>query len=552
MTRALLILAVVALPQLTAAQAVSPIDKVFERWRDDTPGCAVGVSRGGKKILEKGYGMASLENAVPITPATVFHAASLAKQVTAMAVMLLARDGKLSLDDDVRKFVPELPSYGRPITIRHLLTHTSGLRDYIEILILARGRFEEERITQADMMDAVVRQKALNSLPGTEYLYTNTGYALLAVTVGRVAGKSLRDFAAERIFAPLGMSHTSFRDDVTAIIPGSASGYDARGNGWRSSVPNYDAYGPTNLMTTVGDLLLWSENFRNPRVGDSSIVRQMTTSVLLPSGDSTNYGFGIALVRDRGARVQEHEGSDPGFRAYLGRYVDFDLDVAVLCNTRSANAVGGGHAVAQIYLDTLLDATQQFPATPVVLDTVSVKERAGVYFQPGRVEVVEVSWRDGSLYTARRGGRKLVPIGDNRFRVEGFPVVHTFGPDRNSGYIASSLLPGRSTVTFERKAPFTATKSSLTDYAGEYFSDEMNSTWRVEASDSTIRLATGTSEGITARPVFDDTFVSGQLVFEFVRSGRRITGLRVTHPRARRIGFVRVAGSGKRKGAASD
>jgi CubicO group peptidase (beta-lactamase class C family) len=538
-----------ATPHLAFAQTpgavdttATTIDRLLDRWRGtNSPGCAVGVTRGGRIVLERGYGMANLETATPITPGTIFHAASLAKQVTAMAVMLLVQDGKLSLDDNVRKHVPELPDYGTPITVRHLLTHTSGLRDFFEMLILARGRFEEDRITHADMMNIVGRQKSLNFTPGTEHLYNNTGYALLAVIVKRASGRSLREFAAERIFAPLGLPRTSFRDDFTTLVPGRASGYAARDLSWRSSAPNYDVDGPTNLLTTVGDLLKWAANYDSARVGNAAILRQMTTSAVLANGDSTSYGFGVSLANDRGARVEEHEGSDPGFRAYLGRYIDHGLAVAVLCNTRSANAVALGHDIARVYLDTLLRpaAAYTLPVSGAV-DTTAVANRAGVYFQPTRVEVVEVSWRDGSLYTARRGGRKLVPVGGNRFQVEGLPVVHTFGADMRSGYVASSLLPGRHPVTFEWRAPLRINAGPLTPYAGDYFSPELNSTWHVAARDSMLVLSTGTSQGIDARAVFADTFVSGQMVIQFTRRGASVTGFQLSHPRARRLVFTRT------------
>jgi CubicO group peptidase (beta-lactamase class C family) len=535
------------------AQTVTPIDttvetvdRVFQRWSTNTPGCAVGVSRNGRLVLERGYGMANLETATPITPATIFHAASLAKQLTAMAVMLLAQDGKLSLDDDARRFLPELPDYGARSTVRHLLTHTSGLRDFFEMLILARGRFEENRITQADMMDIVSRQRVLNFTPGSEYLYSNTGYALLAVIVKRASGQSLREFAGQRLFAPLGMSRTSFRDDFVTVVPGRAAGYAARDSTWRSSEPNYDVYGSTNLLTTVGDLLKWVANYDSTRVGNAGIVRQMTTSAVIANGDSTNYGFGISLWNDGGARVEEHEGSDPGFRSYLGRYADKGFAVAVLCNTRSANAVAAGHDIARIYLDTLLRPAPAVTLTASgVKDTAAIATLAGVYFQPTRVEVVELSWRDGSLYTARRGGRKLLPLGGNRFQVEGLPVVHTFGPDARSGYVASSLLPGRHPVAFEWRAPIDAKSGSLDPYEGDYFSADLNSTWHVAKRDSILVLSTGTSTGIEGRPVFADSFVSGQLVIQFARTRGRVTGFQLSHPRARRLVFTRISSDRK-------
>jgi hypothetical protein len=390
-------------------------------------------------------------------------------------------------------------------------------------------------------MDVIVRQRALNFVPGTEYLYSNTGYVLAATLVRRISGQALRDFAAQRIFAPLGMSSTSFHDDYTALVPGRAQGYARRGAGWRSSTPNYDVYGPTSLFTTVGDLLIWSANLDAPRVGDSSIVRQMSTSAVLANGDSTGYGLGLSLAIDRGARVVEHEGGDPGFRTYLGRYPDHGLAVAVLCNTRTADPVSLGHAVAGVYLDTLLRTSPAHAApTPVQLDRDALAMRAGIYFQPRRVEVVEQAVRDGALYTARQGGARLTPLGDNRFLVSGRPAEHVFGPDAQSGYEARSLLPGRHPVAFEWKAPFVLVPGALAPYAGSYFSEELNSTYRVAAGDSVLVLTTGTSGSLTARPVFADTFVIGQLTVQFVRRGGAVTGFQISHPRARRLTFTRL------------
>ena len=284
---AALSIVMLALPAASFAQARGPssdtttraVDRVFAAWQStDGPGCALGVSRNGRAVYEHGYGMANLETGTPITPSSIFHVASVSKQFTAAAIMLLARDGKLSLDDDVRKYIPELPDYGVRITIRHLLTHTSGLRDQWNLLALARGRFEEDRITEADVMDIVPRQKALNFTPGAEYLYSNTGYTLAAVIVKRVSGKSLREFADERIFRPLGMTSTHFHDDYTMLVPGRTSAYASRGSGWRVSIPNYDTYGATSLFTTVGDLLKWEANFDAPVVGDRALLDQMQTS----------------------------------------------------------------------------------------------------------------------------------------------------------------------------------------------------------------------------------------------------------------------------------
>src|SRR5271154_6815476 len=236
------------------------VDKVFVKWdKPDSPGCALGVYKDGIIIYKRGYGVADLNDDVPITPATVFHVASMSKQFTAASIVLLAQEGKLSLDDPVRKYIPELPDFGAPITIRHLIHHTSGLRDQWELLGLAGWRYSLDLITDDDVLAVMSRQKELNFRPGEKHLYCNTGYTLLAQIVKRVSGQSLREFTLSRIFRPLGMNSTHFRDDHAEIVKNLALGYttDRKNNTFRLSVTNFDTTGATSLLTTVEDLALW-------------------------------------------------------------------------------------------------------------------------------------------------------------------------------------------------------------------------------------------------------------------------------------------------------
>ena len=524
------------------------VDSLFEPWRGtDRPGCAVGVSQRGRVLLERGYGMADLESGRPMTPATIVHAASLAKSVTAMAVLLLVRDGKLALDDDVRRYLPELPDYrtryGTPVTVRQLLDHTSGMRDFFELLILARGRFEEDRITDADATAVIGRQLALNFAPRTQYGYSNTGYLLAAHVVERVSEQPFRAFAAERIFAPLGMVDTRFREDVAALVPGRAVGYARRGSGWRQSIPNFDVAGSTNLLTTVGDLLRWSDNLERPVVGDSALVRQMLTPAVLAGGDTTTYGLGLSLIKDRGLRVVEHEGRDPGFRAYLGRYLDPGLTVALLCNAAALDPVGLGRRVARTALGLPVEAPS---APPVPSATAADDARralgwAGVYLEPSTRQVAELTVRDGILYTDRAGGARVEAIDERRARLVGQPLELDFGPGPRAGYRVRWLIPGRRADAFEWRAPATPTlgRAALAEYAGTYASRELDATYRVEVGDSTLTLRTGTAPGLVARPVFPDGFVSGQYTIQFARERGRVTGFEISHPRARGVAFTR-------------
>lgn len=237
------------------------VDALFAPWSGrTTPGCAVGISRDGALDYARGYGMSNLEYDIPITPDSVFHTASISKQFTAFSIGLLAQEGKLSLDDDIRKYVPEMPAYGKTITIEHLIHHTNGLREQGQLLNLSGWR-GDDIYTEDDILWALIRQRSTNFEPGAEIIYGNAAYTLLGLIVRRVSGKSLRAFADERIFKPLGMADTHFRDDHTEVVPRRASAYNPRtGGGWQISVPNIDHYGSTSLLTTVGDLLKWEQN----------------------------------------------------------------------------------------------------------------------------------------------------------------------------------------------------------------------------------------------------------------------------------------------------
>ncbi len=531
------------------------VDRVFSAFRDtDAPGCALGVSKDGRTIYERGYGMANLETGTPIRPSSIFHVASVSKQFTATAIMLLARDGELSVDDNIRKYLPEIPDYGTPITIRHLLTHTSGLRDQWELIGLARGRFEEDRITEADVMDIVPRQKALNFKPGDEYLYSNTGFTLLAVIVKRVSGQSLKDFADARIFKPLGMSSTHFHDDYTMLVPNRTSAYQPRGNSWRVSVPNFDVYGATSLFTTAGDLLKWENNFDKPVVGDRALFQQMETQARLTNGDSTGYGFGLSIGTYRGARVIEHNGADAGYRSYAGRFPDLGVAIAIACNTSTANTTALARGVADVYLASVLapapapmiaSNVSEVVRQSVVVSAASLAKRAGTYIQPTTRTIVELIARDGKLYQSRApNAPPLVALAEDRFRSETGRVA-VFRPGEHAGFDVN--IPGAPRPTpYDWRPPIVASRSTLAPYAGEYFSEEVNARYVVSVlTDSTIALRTGTSNPFVVRPVFLDGFLGDGYTIEFTRKNGQVSGFEVTNGRMRFVRFERVTAVGK-------
>ena len=341
-------------PTTTTTDRTAQVDTVFARFTSTTPGCAVGVGLDGRPALQRAYGMADLEHDVPNGAGTIFEAGSVSKQFTAAAVLLLARDGKLSLDDAVRKYIPELPDYGVPLTIRHILTHTSGLRDWGEVAGIAgwpRGRRVH---THAHVLDIVSRQKALNFTPGTDWSYSNTGYNLAAIIVSRVSGQTFADFSRDRLFRPLGMTHTSWRDDYTRIVKGRAVAYDSTPDGYHEDMPFENVHGNGGLLTTVGDLLRWNENFVTPAVGDAAFIKEEQTPGRFNDGRAHDYALGLYVRPWRGVPEVSHSGSTAGYRAFLARYPKQHVSVAVLCNAGNANATQYAHAVAEAYLGGVL------------------------------------------------------------------------------------------------------------------------------------------------------------------------------------------------------
>jgi CubicO group peptidase (beta-lactamase class C family) len=517
------------------------VDRAFSRWSStDGPGCAVGASRSGRTVLERGYGMANIETDTPIRASSIFHVASISKQFTALSVLLLARDGKLSIDDDVRRFIPELPQYGHTITIRHLLNHTSGLRDQWDLLSFARGRFEEDRITEPDVMEIVTRQKALNFRPGDEYLYSNTGYTLLGVIVKRASGESLRQFADENIFKPLDMGSTHFHDDYTMVVKGRTAAYAFRDGTWHVSLPNYDTYGATSLFTTVGDLLKWEENFEHPRVGDATLLRDMQRSAVLANADTTGYGAGIQTELFRGAQMIGHSGGDAGYVTYVGRFPQHSFAVTVLCNSRSANPVLLARDVAAVYLGKTLQPEESASVAARAKPSADqLRPLEGVYANVVTGWPTWITLRDSTLVVGRTNGPALIPLGDNRFRITGQSRDLEFQP--SGGMLSRGLLwPIRSPIVFKRHLAARPSAAQMREYEGGYYSEELGSTYTITASDTnlTARTRMGTPDVLV--PSYGDTFVGGRLL-EFTRDGRgKVTGMLMSSTRSRRIRFVKA------------
>lgn len=341
------------------ARLLARVDSVFAQFdHTRSPGCALGVIHDGEFVVKRGYGMANLEHGIALSPTSVFRIGSVSKQFTAAAMVLLQQEGKLSLDDSVRRYVPELPEYERTITIRHLLNHTSGMRDYLTLMALA-GKRDDDWYSDNDVVRMLARQGELNFLPGDEFLYSNSGYFLLSQIVKRATGQSLREYAAAMIFAPLGMTHTHFHDDHREVVPNRASGYAPEDMGFRVSMTTLDMVGDGGVFTTVEDLALWDRNFYEPSVGGAAFWGEMLTRGVLSNGDTLRYALGLQQGEYRGLPTVSHSGGFVGFRAQVLRFPSERFTVICLCNVSVANPTLLARSVADVVLEDRLGPREE-------------------------------------------------------------------------------------------------------------------------------------------------------------------------------------------------
>lgn len=336
------------------------VDQLFAEWnKPDFPGAAVAVTREGKVIYKHGYGTANLEYDIPITPTTIFDIASVSKQFAAFAITTLAHEGKLSLDDDIRIHLPDVPDFGHTITIRHLLHHTSGLRDWVQSLVIA-GVAMEDVISFKHILKMARHQKALNFEPGEAYLYSNTGYNLLAEIVERVTGDSFREWTNAHIFKPLAMTNSHFHDDHQMILKNRAYSYlSVENGGFKHAINNTTALGSSSLYSTVEDLAKWMLNFDNTQIGEQTVIDQMHQRGVLNNGEQISYALGLSIGEYRGLKTVGHSGSWRGFRSHLMRFPEQKFGVVILCNLDTFNPLRLAEKVADLYLTDVLAPVEE-------------------------------------------------------------------------------------------------------------------------------------------------------------------------------------------------
>jgi CubicO group peptidase (beta-lactamase class C family) len=525
------------------------INQLFAQYSEkDVPGAAIAVIQNGKIQYKNGFGMANLEYDIPITPSTIFHIASVSKQFTVFSILLLEKEGKLSLDDNIRKYIPEVPDFGKIITLRNLANHTSGLRDQWNLLGMAGWRLDDV-ITKEQILKLVSKQKELNFNPGDEFVYCNTGYTLLAEVVARVSGKTFPEYTEEFIFKPLNMTNTLFYDDHEKIVKNRAYSYKGAGKGYKKSVLSYANVGATSLFTTVEDLSLWTLNFENPVVGNQDIFNKMSQKAVLNKGDTIEYALGQVINKYKGLNMVSHGGADAGYRTFLGRFPDQKFSVIVFSNDASNDPGKLAMKVADVYLKDEIktegkDDKKEIKENKSSVNTDTLKAYVGQYeLQPGFI--ITITEENGNIYGQATGQQKmeLKAISSNEFSVIGVDAKLTFHRDIDNKINLLKLHQG-GVFDAQRMKPFDKSSVRLGEYAGQFHSDELSTEYTFVIKNDTLVATHSRLSDIKMTPAKTDVFNGDKWFFgqtEFIRDkNKSVIGCKVSSGRVRNIWFKKV------------
>lgn len=527
---------------------MSDLDELFGRYDRTTPGCALAVVRGETASFHA-HGLADLERGVPITPSTRFNLGSVSKHFTVFAVLLLEQEGRLSVDDDVRRHVPELNDFGPTITLRHLMHHTSGLRGtYPELLMLGGWRFTDH-ITHEDCLRLILDQRELSFQPGAEHLYVNSNYVLLAEVVARVSGTSLAEFSRRRIFEPTGMNDTLVMDDVSMVVPNRALGYYEDARRWHNLPLTDSVVGPTNVWSTAEDMARWLVNFRTRNVGGPEVWTRLLAPGTLADGSSLGYAGGLVVGPDavyRGRPVVKHGGQHGGYCTSMHWFPEDDLGIALMFNHFQIETRDQLLRVADLYLESSEADAVPTPVDErrIEPDPSELEPLSGTFYDPSRRAVREVPFVDGTLTYM---GLDLVPIGPGRFAFAADSGVEVTIDDEG---LTLETPAGR--YEYLRMAPIGTDSVDLAAYAGRYESPEVGVAWRIGVDAGRLVARRHKYADTTLRPLFEDGFIDDwsptieaplfpfDFLVEFERADGEVRGLRVSGDRVRGLWFERT------------
>ena len=527
-----------------AQDKTSEIDKIFSWATPATPGCAVAVSQHGKVVVNRAYGSADLERDVPLSPSSIFDIGSVRKQFVAAAVLLLVEDGRLSLSDDVRKHFPELPDYGHKVTVDHLLTHTSGVRDWTGLRPLAGGN--------ADVVSLILRQRGLNFAPGEEWSYSNSGYVLLTEIVARASGMSFADFARKRLFEPLGMKTTFSPVDLRDVIKNRALGYEKEGNGWRVGMYVGNERGSSGgaILSTAADLVIWNDALTSGRLG-AFVTEKLQEQTRLNNGRKLSYARGLIVDAYRGGTLVSHSGGAAGYSAWLGRLPAHGLSIAVLCNADVTSASALARRVGDLFLPATGAETSEARAPAAVAESAGVtaldlNSKAGLFFGERTGEPLRLIVNNGKLQIV--GGAPLIAVTKDRFRNPRGELFFMSQDEFELRFLSQDQFELKSmegqTTLYRRAQPYAPTAADLQAFAGRYESDEIGSVFQVVPGKDglVMRFELSPVRSLEFRPVDRDTFQAGRMTVRFHRDrAGKVVAFDYSNPVVRNIRFMRLS-----------
>lgn len=524
---------------LMAQPTAQQLDELLRPYEEPNgPGVAVTVTQNGRFVYENSVGIANMEYDIPITDSTVFYVASVSKQFTAFSILLLAQEGKLSLDDDIRKHLPELDIKER-ITIRQLANHTSGLRNSSE-LINMKGVAFESPVTHSEMVALLLRQKEVNFTPGEHFQYCNSGFVLMAEIVERVSGQSFATFTRERIFEPLEMNDTRFVDDPTAIVKNKAYSYKRSESGYQSIPFHNTVVGSTGLHTTTHDLSLWAMNFQRLMVGNEKLFETMKTKSTLNSGEQINYALGQEVKMYKGIEVIFHGGGDAGYRAYVLRIPDQNFSVVIAGNYEEFNPLELAYNIVDLYLS---DVQTTVPEVIPDYSNEQLQTFAGTYqIFPGLY--INIIAEADTLYFQGYGADDMLKLPVRGEQSFSFPYVQqswfVFSEDQAHWHFSDFTYSGKRVIL----DPPNAAELNLAAFAGQYYSPEVETYYTLVIEDGQLIAQHNFNPDMAFKPIAKDAFITGSWFFsrlEFERDSKgTVTGCKVSGQNSKNVRFQKI------------
>ena len=493
---------------------LSLIDKVFIRYKSENPGCQLSVSRNGQVIFSKAWGMADLERHIPLSTNSILEAGSVSKQFTAAAILILQQQGKLSLDDNVRKYIPELQDYGVPITLSQMLHHTSGLREWEDIAKLTGWPRGKKFYTNEDVLEIITHQKHLNNKPGNEFLYSNSNYILLAIIIQRVSGLTLKTFTQKCIFEPAGMEHTQWRDDPNRIVSNRAIAYSKPADDFETDMPNEYVYGPGGLLTTTEDLLKWNNFYQSGKLGSPLLLPKQLQPGTLSNGVITNYAAGLYVRKIMGWDNISHDGATASYRAYLETFPALHLSIAILSNTSQFNIHEVADELRKIFVPYKIEETTESYSS-IKLSETYLNSLSGMYVNERNRSTFKLSVKGDTLIIDNY--LPLIAVTKNIFKATNslFDIKGTKGL-----YIP---LSPRDSIPFTKVKPVHLSAKDVIAYEGKYFSEETSSSLTVQPDSDKLMIRLNASRMYELIPTYADAFRIDEMDcdVQFIRDSRK-------------------------------